>query len=405
MGRRNRTKRALTAAVCAGTVLAVPAAPAAGAPEDPPARVRAALAEVRAEIDSLHERAESAMRDHVAESERLDRAEEAARSAERAADNAAEHTERVRTGAAGQAVAAYTGADLGPLVAWSSPRGPQEALDRASFLSVLAGHRQDEVNRAAAAGAAKRTLSDRAAEARDERADAEEAARETREEAESALEDRRATLRGLLAEQSRLEEELRERREQEAEESADGRGGAQKQAGQAAQTSEGAGAPQASEGTGGGGGAGDGGDGGGGGGGGQGCDGGDLSGYPNGEIPEEALCPLPQPGERLRADAAEAFIALDGEFQGRFGRPMCVADSYRPIDEQVRLYEEKAAGMAAAPGTSTHGRGIAVDLCGGVETEGSDEYRWMMENAPDHGWLNPEWAQNGFEPWHWEFQG
>ncbi|WP_408639167.1 D-alanyl-D-alanine carboxypeptidase family protein [Nocardiopsis endophytica] len=343
--------------------------------------MRAALAEVRAEIDTLHERAESAMRDHVAESERLDRAEEAARSAERAADNAAEHTERVRTGAAGQAVAAYTGADLGPLVAWSSPRGPQEALDRASLLSVLAAHRQGEVDRAAAAGAAKRTLSDRAADARDERADAEEAARETREEAESALEDRRETLRGLLAEQSRLEERLRERRAQEAEE--DGR--PQKQAGQAPEET-----PKESSG---------------GGGGGQDCEGGDVSGYPNGEIPESALCPLPQPGERLRADAAKAFISLDGAFQGRFGRPMCVADSYRPIDEQVRLYEEKAEGMAAAPGTSTHGRGIAVDLCGGVETEGTDEYQWMMDNAPDHGWHNPEWAQNGFEPWHWEFQG
>lgn len=390
MGHGNRTKRSLAAAVCAGTVLAVPAAPAAGAPEDSPARVRAALAEVRTEIDTLHERVESAMRDHVAESERLDRAEEAARSAERAADNAAEHTERVRTGAAGQAVAAYTGADLGPLVAWSSPRGPQEALDRASLLSVLAEHRQDALDRAAAAGAAKRTLSDRAEEARDEQADAEEAARETREEAESALEDRRESLRDLLAEQSRLEEELRERRAQEAEEQSGSPAQNQKQAGQAAQ------APEEASGSG---------EGGGGGGGGQTCEGGDVSGYPNGEIPESALCPLPQPGERLRADAAEAFIALDDEFQGRFGRPMCVADSYRPIDEQVRLYEEKAEGMAAAPGTSTHGRGIAVDLCGGVETEGSDEYRWMMENAPGHGWHNPEWAQNGFEPWHWEFQG
>lgn len=386
VGHRNRTKRSLAAVVCAGTVLAVPAAPAAGAPEDSPAQVRAALAGVRAEVDTLHERVESAMRDHVAESERLDRAEDAARSAERAADRAAEHTERVRAGAAGQAVAAYTGADLGPLVAWSSPRGPQEALDRASLLSVLAAHRRDEVDRAAAAGAAKRTLSDRAAKARDERADAEEAARRTREEAESALEERREALRGLLAEQSRLEEELRERRAQEAE--GQGRSQAQKQAGQAAQTPEDA---QAAEDAGGGGG--------------RDCEGEDVSGYPNGEIPVSALCPLPQPGERLRADAAEAFIALDGEFRGRFGRPMCVADSYRPIDEQVRLYEEMAAGMAAAPGTSTHGRGIAVDLCGGVETEGSDEYRWMMENGPGHGWHNPEWAQNGFEPWHWEFSG
>src|SRR5690606_27893513 len=124
----------------------------------------------------------------------------------------------------------------------------------------------------------------------------------------------------------------------------------------------------------------------------------------NGRIPASELCSLPQPGEALRADAAAAFIRLDGAYRERFGHPMCVTDSYRPIDEQVRLFAEKEPGMAADPGTSTHGLGIAVDLCGGVEREDSAEHRWMLANAAEHGWHNPPWARGGFEPWHWEFQ-
>ncbi|WP_236540871.1 M15 family metallopeptidase [Spiractinospora alimapuensis] len=139
--------------------------------------------------------------------------------------------------------------------------------------------------------------------------------------------------------------------------------------------------------------------------GGEECVGGDVSQYPNGEIPESALCPLPQPGHTLRADAAAAFMRLDEAYQAHFGYPMCVTDAYRPLSEQERLYEEKEAGMAARPGTSQHGVGVAVDLCGGVQEHGSEQYEWLMSNAGDHGWHNPPWAQDGFEPWHWEYEG
>lgn len=134
------------------------------------------------------------------------------------------------------------------------------------------------------------------------------------------------------------------------------------------------------------------------------CAGEDVSRYPNGEIPESALCPLPQPGHSLRADAAAAFVRLDEAYQNHFGYPMCVTDAYRPLSEQKRLYEEKPSGMAAKPGTSEHGRGVAVDLCGGVNNLESPQHEWMMANAGDYGWHNPPWAQNGFEPWHWEYQ-
>jgi LAS superfamily LD-carboxypeptidase LdcB len=58
------------------------------------------------------------------------------------------------------------------------------------------------------------------------------------------------------------------------------------------------------------------------------------------------------------------------------------------------------------PGTSNHGWGLAVDLCGGVNLFGTAQTVWMQLNAGHYGWVHPDWAQAGGrnpEPWHWEF--
>jgi cell wall-associated NlpC family hydrolase len=130
-------------------------------------------------------------------------------------------------------------------------------------------------------------------------------------------------------------------------------------------------------------------------------------GYPNGLIPPSALCPLGVAGHALRCDAAAAYRALSGAFAGAFGTPLCLTDSYRTYGSQVRLYGEKPA-LAAVPGTSNHGWGLAVDLCGGVERFGTPEYAWMVANAGRFGFLHPRWADPGNgreEPWHWEYAG
>jgi len=125
--------------------------------------------------------------------------------------------------------------------------------------------------------------------------------------------------------------------------------------------------------------------------------------FPNGLIPSQYLCPLPQKGEQLRADAALAFYKLNDAYKARFGRDMCVTDSYRSLAEQHRVYAERP-GFAAVPGTSNHGRGQAVDLCGGVQIAGSVQFRWMEANSRRFGWFHPAWAySNPFEPWHWEY--
>lgn len=138
------------------------------------------------------------------------------------------------------------------------------------------------------------------------------------------------------------------------------------------------------------------------------CQGLPTDGYHNGEIPAAALCPVwGAPGQLLRGDAARAFTALSREYAKAFGRPVCVTDSYRSRSQQVVLYATKP-NLAARPGTSNHGWGTAVDLCGGVESFGTAQHAWLLSHAPLYGWFHPSWAQPGGsrpEPWHWEFAG
>ncbi|PXY27267.1 D-alanyl-D-alanine carboxypeptidase family protein [Prauserella muralis] len=130
-------------------------------------------------------------------------------------------------------------------------------------------------------------------------------------------------------------------------------------------------------------------------------------GYPNGLIPAAALCPIGVGSHLLRCDAAQAFQAMSRAYAGAFGSPLCLTDSYRTFDAQVDLYRRKPS-LAAVPGTSNHGWGLAVDLCGGAESFGTPQYGWLARNAGAFGWVNPGWARPGGgreEPWHWEYAG
>ncbi len=138
------------------------------------------------------------------------------------------------------------------------------------------------------------------------------------------------------------------------------------------------------------------------------CQGLDTRPYANGEIPTAALCPLwGAPDKALRADAAAAFRDLSKAFAAEFGRPICVTDAYRTRAEQVSVFAAKP-GLAAVPGTSNHGLGLATDLCGGVQSFATIEHAWMLTHAGLFGWFHPSWAEptgSKPEPWHWEFAG
>ncbi|MFW5474098.1 D-alanyl-D-alanine carboxypeptidase family protein [Knoellia sp. CPCC 206450] len=130
--------------------------------------------------------------------------------------------------------------------------------------------------------------------------------------------------------------------------------------------------------------------------------------YPNGLFPTSALCPLWQaPGEMLSPRAAASFNAMSQAYARQTGSPICVTDSYRSLSQQY-VTKAKRGRFAARPGTSRHGLGMALDLCGGINNFGSPAHLWMKQNAPLYGWFHPSWAGPGGatpEPWHWEFAG
>jgi zinc D-Ala-D-Ala carboxypeptidase len=128
--------------------------------------------------------------------------------------------------------------------------------------------------------------------------------------------------------------------------------------------------------------------------------------YRNGQWPAAARCPLyAAPGQSLRRTAALAFNGMSSAYQAQTGSALCVTDGYRSYAEQVAVRRARPR-LAARPGTSEHGLGLAVDLCGGVQSFGTPAYLWMKRHAALYGWFHPGWAEprgGKPEPWHWEF--
>jgi LAS superfamily LD-carboxypeptidase LdcB len=130
---------------------------------------------------------------------------------------------------------------------------------------------------------------------------------------------------------------------------------------------------------------------------------------PNGAVPHPLLCAVGfDSGVLLRCDAAAALEDLNTAFRARFGRDLSVSSSYRDYSTQVATREARGS-LAAEPGTSNHGRGLAVDLdgFGAVGEFDRPYYRWMTDNARGFGWVHPAHMDPGgsgpLEPWHWEY--
>lgn len=134
--------------------------------------------------------------------------------------------------------------------------------------------------------------------------------------------------------------------------------------------------------------------------------------YPNGEIPAEYLCGVSfQSGVLLRCDAAKALEAMNAAYKAETGTNLKVVSSYRTVEEQELLVETKGTEIAAEPGQSNHGLGIAVDFSGAGSLGQFDApvYLWLQEHAADYGWTHPTSMEPGGsgpqEPWHWEYRG
>jgi zinc D-Ala-D-Ala carboxypeptidase len=123
-----------------------------------------------------------------------------------------------------------------------------------------------------------------------------------------------------------------------------------------------------------------------------------LRGLTNGKLPDNALAPIGLGQHRLEKSAAAAFRRM-AIAAAEDGVTFDVSDSYRTVAEQeqtaatVGLYRE--GGLAAVPGTSTHGWGLSVDF---------------ELNARAQNWLRANAARFGFsedvprEPWHYTYR-
>ncbi|WP_402375007.1 M15 family metallopeptidase [Isoptericola rhizosphaerae] len=134
-----------------------------------------------------------------------------------------------------------------------------------------------------------------------------------------------------------------------------------------------------------------------------GCDVTVQQGLANGQVPVDQLCSPWDGAAQMRADAAQSLAQLNEAYLARFGEAMCISDGYRSYDQQVATKAAKGY-LAATPGTSNHGWGLAVDLC--AETYAGERWDWLAGQAQTSGWDNPDWARAGgskYEPWHWEF--
>jgi D-alanyl-D-alanine carboxypeptidase len=124
----------------------------------------------------------------------------------------------------------------------------------------------------------------------------------------------------------------------------------------------------------------------------------DLAAYGNGKIPATALGQVGDTGHKLWAPAAESLTTMIADAK-KDGVTIGITDSYRSYDEQVDLAKRKGlysqGGLAAKPGTSEHGWGMAADLDLNAKAQA-----WVRKHGDEYGFVEnvPR------ESWHWAYK-
>jgi hypothetical protein len=121
--------------------------------------------------------------------------------------------------------------------------------------------------------------------------------------------------------------------------------------------------------------------------------------YANGRIPLSALSAIGG-GYYLTHEAAAAWLAMRAYVHAKTGHWLAVRAAYRPYSQQVyfwNLYKSGRGNLAAYPGTSNHGLGIAVDLFSPL-----DRY-YINKYGAAFGW-SKSWSDAPSEWWHIKYQ-
>lgn len=125
----------------------------------------------------------------------------------------------------------------------------------------------------------------------------------------------------------------------------------------------------------------------------------------NGKLKPSELAPIP--GGQLAKPAARAWNAFSRYCKATHGITISVNDSYRPLGapgdlargrwSQWAAWEKYQSGgnLAAYPGTSNHGLGMAID-CGNSTQSAINSW------GANFGW-SKQWSDAKSEPWHYLF--
>lgn len=151
-----------------------------------------------------------------------------------------------------------------------------------------------------------------------------------------------------------------------------------------------------------------------------------LANAKNGQLPERQLVACGIPGFRMVRPAARAMKALVASAR-EAGFELTATGTYRSLEQQERLfrqrysrfplenaptrtwngdvwYQKPRTAIAAVPGTSNHGLGLAADLAlinkqGRVVSLPANCVRFLINEAPRFGFH----AELQSEPWHWTY--
>lgn len=121
----------------------------------------------------------------------------------------------------------------------------------------------------------------------------------------------------------------------------------------------------------------------------------------NGNLPNSMLSPIP--GGKLRKDAALHWNAMRKDILSKTGLAICPVGprgSYRSLYWQKyfwSLYQSGQGNLAAYPGTSNHGLGLAVDVATPQMAELINKY------GAKYGWQKA-WSDAPSEWWHFRWR-
>lgn len=121
----------------------------------------------------------------------------------------------------------------------------------------------------------------------------------------------------------------------------------------------------------------------------------------NGNLPNYMLGNIP--GGKLRKDAAAHWNAMREEIKAKAGveiRPTGPRSSYRSLYWQKyfwSLYQSGRGNLAAVPGTSNHGLGLAIDVATPQMADLINKY------GAKYGWQK-KWSDAPSEWWHFRWR-